>query len=541
MTLVRRLALTAIGVAFAASAVPILLVLDDHSTGAVVPWVGMLVAFALAEHVAIHLPMRKSAHSLPLDELPLVIGLAFMAPVGLLSARLVGGLIGLLADRGTTMPRRAYTIAQYTVATSLGILVSQQIAPGNGFTSPQQWLAVSLGAVVAGAVGLSAVLVAVGISEGPPQRRELAHSFATSTAVTIVNTSVASLAAFICVTDSRAAVLILPAAVFCGIGYRAYVDAHRHRAQLELITEMLRAAAAADDPETALAGLLKRTADALHSTTASTILLSSRDDTPSWKVIVDDGSVAVTALRVGDNDQVTAELGANDDRDASLTAHLKGEQGIVGLLTVSGRHCAAGPFKRSDQTLLQAVALQAGAIIERTRIERMLAVANERQHELLYEATHDPLTKLANRRRLLAELETRLAADDTIAVMLIDLDAFKPINDVHGHSVGDELLCLVAERLLLHTSPEDLVARLGGDEFAIVRHDRLMSPISWKAHGDELAALLVEPYATSVGALSIGASIGVANSQPGMSPGRLLAAADQSMYQSKRLALSKRR
>jgi diguanylate cyclase (GGDEF)-like protein len=550
MDAIRRLTLVTLGFGFAAGIVPLAMAFGDWSMGPSWMWLLLAAAFVLAEHTAIHLPLRRSAHSLPLDELPFVIGLVFMPPFGLLTARLVGSAIGVLADRGTTMPRRAFCVAQYGVAAALGILVTERIAPGDGFASPLEWIAVGTGAITAGIVGLTAVLAAVSLSEGLPSRHDLAHAFTTSTAVTVVNASIASLAAFIIVTDPRAAALVLPAGIFCVIGYRAYVDAHRHRAQLELVTELLRSAAIADSPDAALAGILSRTAEALHASTATTILLSSDDENPSWRVVVDNGDVAVTALVVDDTDSLRRDvatdrdgayraLAATDLNGAALTARLDGERGIVGLLAITGRRASAGPFSRSDQTLLEAVALQAGAIVERTHIERMLAAANERQSQLLYEATHDPLTKLANRRLLLSELEQRIKTGESMSVMLIDLDAFKPINDVYGHTVGDELLCLVAERLLLHTSPDDLVARLGGDEFAIVRRD-VSSAIGWREFADQLGAALVDPYIMSVGEVAIGASVGVATSEPGISAGRLLAKADHSMYEAKRLAVAGR-
>jgi diguanylate cyclase (GGDEF)-like protein len=530
----------ALGFALAASIFPLTRSIDDRSFGSPMLWLGLVLAFAVAEHSAIHLPLRRSAHSLPLDELPFVIGLVFINPLGLLTARIVGGAVGIMADRNTSMGRRWFGIAQYGASAALGITVAEAIAPGRGFATPAEWVAVGAGTLVAGIVGLFAVLAAITLSEGAPDARALSHSVVSSITITSVNVSVGVLAAFIAIADPRALVLLVPVALFSVIGYHAYVDANRHLTQLELTNEMLRAAALADGPEAALAGLLEHTAEALHATTATTILLSTDGNSPPWQMVVDAGSVTVTTLRTGDADAVRKDLASNRmssrasaDVGPALVAHLHGEQGVEGLLAVSGRHDSAGPFTSTDRTLLDAVALQATAIMRRTRLEQMLEVATESHGRLAHEATHDALTSLANRRLLMAELEDRADASTPTSVLLIDLDEFKPVNDQFGHTVGDELLCNVAERLLAFAGDGDLVARLGGDEFAIVR-DSIPAARARNTISAELARLLAEPYLTSAGVITIGASVGSATTEPGVSGRNLLAMADQAMYETKR-------
>jgi diguanylate cyclase (GGDEF)-like protein len=547
MKKMRQVGVALLALVMASSVAPIGLLVHhpgDALLGSPWWWVAIVAAFVAAEHFAINIPLRRSAHSLPLDELPFAIGLVVLPPIGLLAARLVGSALGLLADRGTTMPRRAFGLSQYGASAALGIYVAHTIAPLRGEFGPAQWVAVGAGAMSASAAGLLAVMAAISLTEGRPRPADLLHEMISSASVTIVNVSVAVIGTFVAMADVRALILLAPIAFFSIVGYHAYVNAHRHRSQLELVTELLRGAALAEGPEEALAGLLQRTAAELHSSTATTILLSADGETPSWRVVAAHGDVAVTALHVSDADlfrrqlrnsreQAFAALADTDTVGPSLVARLDGEQGVVGLLAVSGRHDSAGPFTRSDQTLLEAVALQAGAVIERTRVERMLSVASARHDQLLYEANHDPLTKLANRRLFVAALDQRSTDDSPTSVLLIDLDGFKPINDEYGHTIGDELLCRVAERLREVTRADDVVARLGGDEFAVLRHAGV--PMTeWRAFADHLTQQMNEPYLTSVGVITIGASIGAATSEPGLSGNRLLAKADRSMYEVKR-------
>jgi diguanylate cyclase (GGDEF)-like protein len=120
------------------------------------------------------------------------------------------------------------------------------------------------------------------------------------------------------------------------------------------------------------------------------------------------------------------------------------------------------------------------------------------------------------------------------AVLYVDLDDFKPINDTYGHAVGDAVLSEIARRLRGAVRPDDLVARLGGDEFAV-----LCSDVTTEAAVETVAArvrrAVVQPMHLGGLTLSIGASIGVAiAAQPGVDPDRMLEAADQALYEVKR-------
>ena len=143
-------------------------------------------------------------------------------------------------------------------------------------------------------------------------------------------------------------------------------------------------------------------------------------------------------------------------------------------------------------------------------------------------ASHDPLTGLPNRRVLQNEIEEALVqpgAEERIALLYMDLDRFKQVNDSLGHGVGDALLAQVADRLRDSIRPTDQVARLGGDEFAILVHGGAET----RDHAAEIARRLIEsvstPFQVEGHVVSIGASIGsrrLIRSPPGASgSGRL--------------------
>lgn len=165
-----------------------------------------------------------------------------------------------------------------------------------------------------------------------------------------------------------------------------------------------------------------------------------------------------------------------------------------------------------------------------------------RTEEAQHLARHDPLTGLYNRRVFAAELEVAIRqarnGEAAYLVLIIDLDRFKPVNDLRGHAAGDVVLCEVARRLTDAVRKSDTVARLGGDEFAIIAGADL------HLHADGamiLAARLLgairEPIIVDGGPIGIGASIGIARCpSDGVDAENLLRAADVAMYRAKREA-----
>ncbi len=155
--------------------------------------------------------------------------------------------------------------------------------------------------------------------------------------------------------------------------------------------------------------------------------------------------------------------------------------------------------------------------------------------ELFHQAFHDSLTGLGNRAHFRHQLEDALVrrgrAGSGVAIMFIDMDGFKEINDTLGHSAGDELLVMVATRLRGELRGEDTVARLGGDEFAILLDDSPDAPSLAARIGEALQ----QPFTLGVHLVHVSASIGIAT---GDAAGRttaeqLLRNADLAMYQAK--------
>ena len=182
---------------------------------------------------------------------------------------------------------------------------------------------------------------------------------------------------------------------------------------------------------------------------------------------------------------------------------------------------------RLGQSLESSVALLSGSIVERDQLQTHLA----------HEATHDSLTGICNRPAAITAIEAAMhrasRSGMTVAVLFVDLNEFKAVNDSHGHEVGDEVLRQIAARMSEDLRSGDFLARLGGDEFVVVAEG-----VSDAADATDLARRIVEtvsrPIEVAGQHLIVGAAVGVALTLDGPEePLRLLARADAAMYRAK--------
>ena len=209
-----------------------------------------------------------------------------------------------------------------------------------------------------------------------------------------------------------------------------------------------------------------------------------------------------------------------------LKSHKQGLDETIGAIIVK---CLPGPrqYSRNEQDLLHFVADQVSTAIERVRM----------QEQLQHMARHDGLTGLPNRQLFLDRLDAALAravrSGGGFALLYLDLDNFKQVNDRHGHAAGDQLLCEVAHRLQHAVRDVDTVGRIGGDEFVV-----LLEGVDNAADATLIAGkieqLFEQPIALCGDALQIRPSVGMARYPfDGVTAALLLAPADGVMYRAK--------
>ncbi len=342
--------------------------------------------------------------------------------------------------------------------------------------------------------------------------------------------------------------LAIPASAVLVV-YRAHVREERQRSEVESLLAIMRDVHAAAGTEAA-AGVLLEHARLLVGATGAALVLHTADGRvlraqvdgrerarrsisgeptlPERTLLEDLARTSVIDLSPSLPDRRTGltALGL----PAAIVVALRGETRVVGLLAVERDE----PFGPRERRLLEAVGSHAGSALESGQTARALAAVTELKERLAHEARHDGLTGLANRSLFALRVEAALARDDNApAVMFLDLDDFKGVNDTLGHAAGDALLVTVAERLRASLREDDLAARLGGDEFAVLL-EHAPTPVEAERAAERVLAALIAPLAVHGRAVRVHASIGVALASGGaVTASDLLRNADLAMYAAK--------
>jgi diguanylate cyclase (GGDEF)-like protein len=201
-----------------------------------------------------------------------------------------------------------------------------------------------------------------------------------------------------------------------------------------------------------------------------------------------------------------------------LPIHDPAGDAVIGAMAVWGRTTV--DFQAGPQAPVH-VALRLAA----------LAIADHRiKRELRWAAAHDPLTGLVNRAEFARRLD--LMASDDVVLLYIDLDDFKPINDVFGHPVGDAVLVEVGRRIAAVIGSDDVVGRLGGDEFAVVC-PATDDAVRGRHLADQIVRAISRPISWNGLDLQVGASVGVAVGAQPLIPAVLVQRADEALYNAK--------
>jgi diguanylate cyclase (GGDEF)-like protein len=368
----------------------------------------------------------------------------------------------------------------------------------------------------------------------------------------------------IATTFGSAAVLLMEHGVFgtgvivvlaaVGIlGYRGHAATRRRHQALTLVHEFVAGGVGAESLESLAEQLLSRIRRLLRASTVELVLLdvsstsAAAATTRSGTTLTsgEDDQLVITHGEIDPADWVLVRALAHDEpllaarntkdrslrrwladrglRDA-LMAPLPESSGLAGTLTVADRLGETATFDDDDLTLLQTLAGHLAVAVRGTRLVERLG----------YDATHDSLTGLSNRAYLSEQIAAVLAERaPSAAVLLLDLDRFKEVNDILGHAVGDRLLTLLGERLRACVPATSTVARLGGDEFAILLPDLADLQGTVMELAEHVAESLAQPVLFEEAMLTPEASIGVSVTTPDNPQTELLRQADTAMYEAK--------
>jgi len=516
------------------------------------------VLFCVAELMDVQVHFRRETHAFSLSEVPTVIGLFFLQPPAFLTALLVGSGIAMVArSRGRHPMKLAFNLSDVALNGALTLIIFHGLAGTYSVPGPQAWLAAFAATLTTSIVAAVAIATAISLSGGAPQFQKLPEMLQFGGLVATANTSIALLAVSILWINGEAIWLLAVPVGTLFIAYRAYVSEREKHERLELLYESSRILHNSPELDSALVALLEHTRDMFRAEVAEVVLYPRADTSDGLRTrSIQGGMTEVMApVDLPPTDPVrrhiasigTAFLHAPGSEwrgtmrpiRQAMTAALKGERGLMGEMTVANRLTEGTSFLGDDLRLLEMVANQAAAALENGRLEQSLSELSRLKEQLRHQAYHDSLTGLPNRAFFTEQVDARLAKSaaqpggEIPVVLFLDLDDFKVVNDTLGHSSGDRLLVLVAERVAGCIRTGDMAARLGGDEFAILLEDR---PDLSRAIGvaTRIIDALQAPFAMQENEIVVGGSIGIAvGREPEERAHDLLRKADMAMYTAK--------
>ena len=495
----------------------------------------LLCMLPLSELALIHIRFGGDSLSFTWGEGCLLVGFGLVSPAWLvLLAGPTVAIVHLLKRRG--LQKAAFNGAAFTISAGAAALVVSVTSAPYEITNMTDGLALVGAAMVFSLTSAVCTGIVVSVAQGKSLRQVLLTNVRMFVLVSLGNLICAATVLFLA-ERSRATLLGVPPVMLAVLMvYRGYLRASQERdiwRQLEAASRELNHL---DGEKVAAAALLR--ARELFRSNDVDLLLHATDVKPARVYAIEDGEVTCSTIDMLEARLQYADAGtsilqrpAGESRKqmtTSLLSHLEGPQGPLGTLrlhfngpvTLSDReHQVLGTFTHAVATTLLNVALH----------EDVRAEAAKQAHY----ATHDPLTGLANRMLLRERTTQALSKNSCSALLLIDLDHFKEINDTLGHAAGDVLLQQVARRLLHAVRREGLVARLGGDEFAILLTD-LEQPSDASYVAERILVELSQTVDYQGLHLAVEGSIGVAcYPQDAPDAEELFRRADVAMYQAK--------
>jgi diguanylate cyclase (GGDEF)-like protein len=513
----------------------------------------LIVAFAVTEGFVIYIRVRRGGHAIGIGEIPMVLSLPLLNPGTLFLSRLVGAVIGLAALRRQRGMKLAYNLVLTGAQVTAAPAVYFAVAGDSGAFGPRQWIATYLAMMATDALSAILITAVISLHDDPGEWRRLPAALS-GVYMVVVTTSLALVGALAIERDQRALALIAIVSGMTFLAYRAYLRQTQGHDQVEKLYEFTRTLDGSRDSDEVARILLNEARDQMRAEVAELVVpngdgqghthlrlhgqgeLDTRTDIDRpehawWHEALHGQPVLVQASADGRSAQI-------DGRPVDgIAVPVPMGDGGTGVLFVTGSLPDIKTFDNDHVRLFHALANHASVSLAKAHlVDELRQEVADKEHQAL----HDTLTGLPNRRHFNLLLESELAArpahagpGGTVAVLLMDLDRFKEVNDALGHDVGDGLLREVSERLRRRLGERGIVARLGGDEFAVLVPG-LDSSAAAVALGDELAYVMEEAIPVDHLMLDARASIGIALApEHGNDATTLIQRADVAMYAAK--------
>jgi diguanylate cyclase (GGDEF)-like protein len=491
------------------------------------PWLALVAVFAVAEIVVVHVTIGREAQTFGFSEVPFVVGLFLASPDHVVTARIVGGALALLWHRRQTAVKIAFNLAQWWLGGATAAYAWVTLAGTGSPFAVRGFAAAFVAAVIIELTSAAAVTGVIALRE--PEAFAGPTTLLTGLAVAGANGCFALIGLVVWHTDWRGLWIVAVLAAFFVLAQRAHVALlRRHDAMGRLQDFTRRIGGGGLHLDVVIDEVLTGTRSLLEVATVRLDLHALAPDPARAWVIDEHGARPCPPERRAYRaaDEPLPRRGSKID---SLTVLLHGEAGPFGAITVSGRLGDVGGLEHTDLKLLEALAGHAAIGLHNGRLADRL---REQVEENAHQAMHDSLTALPNRLMFDRTATTALASSHRGAVLLLDLDRFKEINDTLGHAAGDAVLQEVGARLSAIVPEGACVARLGGDEFAVVMVDADIHAANRLA--EQIRVALITPLDVIGVTLTVDASVGIALApEHGSDIATLLRRADVAMYAAK--------
>ncbi len=510
----------------------------------------LMLMFAVSEVLVVHLETGGEAHAVTFSEIPMVVALSLAAPTHLIAARLIGAGLVLTVQRRQSLRKLSFNLALLAIESSAAIIAYRVVLRDGDPIEPIGWAAAMGALVVAYVFGTVAVTGVITLYSGFPGWSHVRRVAMIGGFAGLANTCIGLGVTGALYQDARLAVLVSVVALVLYLVSRSYMALAQRHASLETLHSFTRTVGRSLDVDAVAITIVGSARDLLRAEHAEIVLFGEGEE-PALLVTDSGGVVTRTTL---DPNVARAEFQRilTDRRPAVLQIEsglpewfreikvkdaaavpLHGDHGPVGMLLVANRLASVSTFERTELALFEMLANHASVAFDNGRL---VARLNREVEERTYQALHDSLTDLPNRElldlRLAEAVATAIRSDRGVAVLLLDLEGFKEVNDTLGHHTGDYVLREVAARLRAALDPRATLARFGGDEFVAVAE--VASLVEASRLAEELIDALAPPFIHGEISLALGASIGVAMfPDHGSEPATLLQRADVAMYGAK--------
>jgi diguanylate cyclase (GGDEF)-like protein len=549
--------------------------LSAQSSGYFDGWWGLgllSLLFGCSELMVVHLQVGRSAHTLSVVEVTMVVALFNASPrIGLI-AHLIGSAFVLIVHRRQRLAKLFFNFAMFALENQLAYVIFRSISvslnrsesmtggsgnrygPMPGLTS---WPAAYLGAGVFTLAGVVLVFGVIYLAEQELSLSKLRETVRISLLNTAIMASVGITASALLATSPATSVLLLVPIVGAYMTNKTFLRERRRIEDLEFLKEsslQLTGEAVAED---ALWGVLEAAraefrVEAIDYEYREGVGLpwrrvSLRRDQPPLVETLTEAvlashapavAVLVNTTHSGHPAEVfnplRQEIASRNLGSLVMVAPVRVANEIEGVLLIAHPSTSVVSFGQSDLRLAEMLASQLASATETGRLGQSVAELRRLESRLVFEMQHDALTGILNRSAFVRHIREAIVSERRVsAVLFLDLDDFKPINDIYGHAVGDRLLQALATRIQSSIRPQDLACRLGGDEFAVFLSG-IGSPEEANAASERILSAIGQSFELEGGELvNPAASIGLALTSQNETAESAIERADAAMFRAK--------